>query len=500
MNITKPASIGKQTTYTYDGLGRLVSETTVDGSGTDVISYTYDSRGNRATMTENGIVTTYTYDANNRMTAEQTGLNVKTFTYDANGNQLVALYNFNPAGTYAYSLFGYQTSYTPDNVGYTYYTYRADGLRHSVGSTVHVWDGTNIVADVSGSTTTVYFRGIGLIYAETAGVQTYYHQNAHGDVIMLTDGMGNILKTYEYDAFGREWDALDTDNNPFRYCGEYFDKQTETVYLRARYYDSAYGRFTQEDPIRSGTNWYSYCNGNPVMYVDPFGLRRTLAEHKGTNESSMRRTPSEHLGLNEKAECDPVIGQEITNETVERRTLSEHKGITETPISEETYIYDQNTDERTINQKLGLCNMSFNGCECIAIYNSMIYLGNSQKFNDVVNWCENNILWLGGLFGCKPKKAGEYYKEQGYLTTEINKPTSEDLSDLLNDNDAVIFSYWNGSSYLSSLHTILIVKNEDGSYETWNLWNDLTNETGGYDFSADINKNRNSYYAIGISK
>ena len=86
-----------------------------------------------------------------------------------------------------------------------------------------------------------------LIYTETAGVKTYYHQNAHGDVILLTDGMGNILKTYEYDAFGREWDALDTDNNPFRYCGEYFDKQTETVYLRARYYDSAYGRFTQQD-------------------------------------------------------------------------------------------------------------------------------------------------------------------------------------------------------------------------------------------------------------
>jgi len=278
LNITKPASIGKQTTYTYDGLGRLVSETTVDGSGTDVISYTYDSRGNRATMTENGIVTTYTYDANNRMTAEQTGLNVKTFTYDANGNQLVALYNFNPAGTYAYSLFGYQTSYTPDNVGYTYYTYRADGLRHSVGSTVHVWDGTNIVADVSGSTTTVYFRGIGLIYAETAGVQTYYHQNAHGDVIMLTDGMGNILKTYEYDAFGREWDALDTDNNPFRYCGEYFDKQTKTVYLRARYYDSAYGRFTQQDGweyVNFGDplslNLYTYCWNNPGNLADPDG-------------------------------------------------------------------------------------------------------------------------------------------------------------------------------------------------------------------------------------
>ena len=62
-----------------------------------------------------------------------------------------------------------------------------------------------------------------------------------------------------------------TDNNLFRYGGEYYDKRTETVYLRARYYDSAYGRFTQEDPIRDGTNWYIYCDGNPVNRIDPSG-------------------------------------------------------------------------------------------------------------------------------------------------------------------------------------------------------------------------------------
>jgi RHS repeat-associated protein len=37
--------------------------------------------------------------------------------------------------------------------------------------------------------------------------------------------------------------------------------------LRARYYDSTTGRFTQEDPIRDGYNWYSYCGGNPVGFM-----------------------------------------------------------------------------------------------------------------------------------------------------------------------------------------------------------------------------------------
>ena len=35
-----------------------------------------------------------------------------------------------------------------------------------------------------------------------------------------------------------------------RYCGEYFDGETKTYYLRARYYDPNIGRFTQQD-----THW-----------------------------------------------------------------------------------------------------------------------------------------------------------------------------------------------------------------------------------------------------
>ena len=63
------------------------------------------------------------------------------------------------------------------------------------------------------------------------------------------------------------------DANPWRYCGEYFDKETGTYYLRARYYNPANGRFSSEDPIRDGLNWYTYCMGNPLRFVDPSGLK-----------------------------------------------------------------------------------------------------------------------------------------------------------------------------------------------------------------------------------
>ena len=61
------------------------------------------------------------------------------------------------------------------------------------------------------------------------------------------------------------------DNNPFRYCAEYYDSETEFIYLRARYYSPDLQRFISEDPIRFAENWYAYCGNMPIIYVDKTG-------------------------------------------------------------------------------------------------------------------------------------------------------------------------------------------------------------------------------------
>ena len=85
-----------------------------------------------------------------------------------------------------------------------------------------------------------------------------------------------ITVDYEYDAYGNCEQEKDRYGNPFRYCGEYWDEETENIYLRARYYDSATGRFISEDPIQDGLNWYVYANNNPIGFVDPWGLSVTI--------------------------------------------------------------------------------------------------------------------------------------------------------------------------------------------------------------------------------
>jgi RHS repeat-associated protein len=79
-----------------------------------------------------------------------------------------------------------------------------------------------------------------------------------------------------------EEDAEDT--NPYRYSGEYLDFESGYVYLRMRYYDSTVGIFISVDPAQDGWNWYGYCHGNPVMFIDPSGLKATLKQGMTHND------------------------------------------------------------------------------------------------------------------------------------------------------------------------------------------------------------------------
>jgi len=239
----------------------------------------------------------YTYDVNNRLlTSTKTQGNVREitrFAYDANGNEVSQLtHTVRPATGGAMSAGlggdGWQlSSYNGLNqlVGVekdgvtAVYTYRADGMRHSKEvngeRTQHVWDGANIVVDITGSSVVSYIRGIGLIGARNSGVWTYYLFNARGDVVQLANAGGTVTRTYRYDAFGVEQDPCEDDTNPWRFKGTwgyYWDNETGTYYMRFRHMNPVTGRFTQEDPIKDGLNWYTYVVNNPLMFSDPWGL------------------------------------------------------------------------------------------------------------------------------------------------------------------------------------------------------------------------------------
>ena len=305
---------GVVTSYTYDGLGRLTQESEAGGLTVD---YAYDSAGNRTQMVVTGAetyTTTYTYDKNNRLTQENKKVGSTTtttlYSYDGNGN---LTQKSNPNGSEQCTYNGLN-QLTHTRIGNTVakYTYNANGIRISkqvgTSTTDYLLDGGDVVAEyMDDALTASYLRGINLISSTTADGKSYYLHNAHGDVVALTNTSGTVTKRYDYDAFGNEENPSSTDANPFRYCGEYFDKETKTYYLRARYYDPAIARFTQQDThwspanaiygdnprkinerqdalglntyayapeitaIMQSGNLYVYCVNNPVMYQDYTG-------------------------------------------------------------------------------------------------------------------------------------------------------------------------------------------------------------------------------------
>ena len=113
------------------------------------------------------------------------------------------------------------------------FTYDAEGLRTGKTvngeKTIYVWDGEQVVMELSkgGAVQKRYIRGNDLVYADKGEntEKTYYVTDMHGNVVQLLDESGNVTKTYEYDSFGNEVKPEKKDENPYRYCGEYYDKR-----------------------------------------------------------------------------------------------------------------------------------------------------------------------------------------------------------------------------------------------------------------------------------
>ena len=308
-NQTVKASGQEITNYGYDGIGQLITENVVspkeDEWDYNNTYYQYDTRGNRILKSNSDVYEEaseieYKYDKNNRLKEERetNPINsmyekITSYEYDNNGNLLfkgieeydgviegeereielgkgyfgneeyVRYYSYNGRN----QLIGMKSDKTE-----AIYKYDPTGRRESKTvngkTTTHRWDGSNIVSE-AGENPTVYYMGINLIaQKDNAGI-SYYQYNAHGDITGLENTKTKMLTRYEYDAFGGSKEVTGT---VYGYNGQYTDKETGLIYLRNRYYDPETGRFTQEDPVMDGQNWYSYCGNNPVNFVDPSGL------------------------------------------------------------------------------------------------------------------------------------------------------------------------------------------------------------------------------------
>ena len=193
---------------TYDGLDRLLTESTPQG----VVTYTYDAAGRRTSLTVTGQPSvTYTYDNANRLQTIQQGPTTVTYAYDdANRRTSVTL----PNGILVEN--GYDTASRVTSVTYRQngvvlgdltYTYNAVGERVQVGGTFARTGLPSPVADAvyDEANRPTTFNGITLAHDLNGNLtvegQTTYTWDVRNRLVNLT-GPG-LSGNFSYDAEGR---------------------------------------------------------------------------------------------------------------------------------------------------------------------------------------------------------------------------------------------------------------------------------------------------------
>ena len=330
-NVTNLIYPGNHTvTYFYDTLNRMTNVTDWSGRKT-TIAYDLDSRVT-SIIRPNGSYRTVNYDvagqATNileqmsnslpialfRLNWTNTGnmawefaaplphpatVPTRTMNYDPD-NRLqtvngISVVNDNdgnltsgPLTNGVFATFTYDPRNRLSNVGGVTNVY--DALNNRIGQLI----GTNSTAYVinpnaklpqvlmrsKNSVTNYYIYGSGLLYQITekaAGTNTLtYHYDYRGSTIALSADNGLVTDRVEYSAYGLTTYRAGTNDTPFLFNGR-FGVQSDLnglLYMRARYYNPFLGRFINPDPtgFSGGLNVFAYANGNPVSYLDPFGL------------------------------------------------------------------------------------------------------------------------------------------------------------------------------------------------------------------------------------
>lgn len=259
--------------YTYDSLNRVTARTIKNAATNAVIStetFNYDAAGNITDAPDS----CFQYDTNNRLIS----FNGNTVSYDLDGNML----------NNGVKSFTYDSANRLITAGGHTYTYNAEDVRIrnlcAEEDTTYTYN-TNVklsmlLMKTTNGVVTKYVYGKGLIGEEVSGAFKTYHFDCRGSTIAITDVSGNITDTFAYDTYGKLISRTGTSKVIFGYNGRdgVVTDDNGLIYMRARYYSPEMKRFINADIVAGKLsnavtlNRFAYANGNPVSFVDPFGL------------------------------------------------------------------------------------------------------------------------------------------------------------------------------------------------------------------------------------
>lgn len=133
--------------------------------------------------------------------------------------------------------------------------------------------------------------------------------------------------------------------------------------------------------------------------------------------------------------------------------------------------------------RFGLFRMRFNGCEIIAVYNLMKYLGHFRDIREIAAEFEENGQVLFGGFGTRPDAIADYLAAalpenisgDSVTSYEVRLhpgEESESYDELLRKAGAGILTFWNGQKEWT-IHTVMLHRLSDGRIRIYNQYTNL---------------------------
>ena len=296
--------------FQYDMMRRLskawigsVNPSSPSGSSyAKTIDFNMDDDGNRTArvVTPNaGASATTNYTRNNLN--QYVAVGAATYAYDANGN-------VTDDGTQAY-VYNYRNQLIEVKAsggGASIATYRYDGIGRRVekhvsgaGAERHILSGLEVIEVFDGIASwkqrfvygqivdqVVMLEQPDVLDGDADGntaelARNYYHRNALGSVMFVSQQDGTEAATYRYDPYGKcsitrggSVQATDPLGQDVGYTGRWWDAESELWFYRLRHQSPELGRFMQRDPLGVGpdANVYAYVDSRPTGATDPLGL------------------------------------------------------------------------------------------------------------------------------------------------------------------------------------------------------------------------------------
>jgi hypothetical protein len=241
-------------------------------------------------------------------------------------------------------------------------------------------------------------------------------------------------------------------------------------------------------------NRFAYANGNPVSFVDPFGLW-SLKGAWNSFTNWIDKNIVDPIGTWVEEEIvDPIVALVEIVDLVVTHTQKEIKNVENNLLKTESSNFNYNTvfdnDEHNLKNdivdtminiqdssdvgklKIGEESMSDAGCEVIAVYNAKIMLGekNVSLANTIEQFENNGALiaqpFASGYLGSNPYSIGRVLDAEG-----LKYSTIDSFEQMQSTPGVYIVSVWNSNNIDSKIHTVAaeVIQGETPNFINGNL-------------------------------